>query len=408
MPGHKTLSDEVLMELPEAGAMTAPTMFVCTYKAGLKNIGVGFLQLTEQVVNRINSDNDEVRRGGTRTPESASLLALNSNFGHAAQIGYERLMKIPKPAPDTSSSRIPSRTRPRKLQGDGTCFNSAIEPTVRVENADLPRGKIYHMKCFPSTGETQVPGVLFEDKRDGRLALRAFVDYLNSIGAGAVGEDGVPREITIDGEMPSMLNYKYRLNRRSPRILVNLGLLADYLCLLGRVGVSVSKPPTPEQVESFVGWPSLVLPPYLVRETKAPANDVKVSFCMRVDDNECPRINIFQGGKVNILGAKTSVVVYAIYAFFVQMFTENWIMLVGLLPKKDSEMRSDRARAAAAPAPAPPALAIPDNEMADYLESMYDEMPETEEVTAPNVELAEALGDIMADLDEWCDDDEEF
>jgi len=497
LPDHKWLEDSVLLGLPARGPFTTLTLFVCTYVAKLDNLHMNFVELT-----RVMCQNPH-----------GCLLAANSNFGHAAQPGSERYLKTPKPP---RARRAPMRGRPRKVQGDGTCFNSAVEPVITIDHPDLAEGKVYFVKCFPTTGETQVPGVVLPNLADGHLVLAAFVDYLNELGVGDeepgagegedanagrgagadavegadadavegegadadaaegegadagkgvdvgagedagenagenagedagkgagedAGEDGGDgtagakprrRRIAIVREQPNMINYKFRLVRNSPRILVNLYALSAYLCLLEHTKAVEGTPLTETQAARFAGWPAVVLPPYPVRETKAPTDDVKVSFRF-LEARRVPRLNIFQEGKVNILGADSEESAARIYDFFARLFAENWSMLVALQPRRDLERRQALRAPRALPEPVhppPPPATLTDSEVAAILADLldaaethpsadshygpdcegrpdYSRGPDTESgLGARDLAVQGAVDDIVADLgaEEW-------
>ena len=84
------------------------TMFTCTLRLRLSNINC--------------------------TPESLSKVlnptgcvkAINSNFHHKAQEGYLNFKKEPSQ----------KRKCKRKFQGDGTCFNSAVEAIMFPEHTE--------------------------------------------------------------------------------------------------------------------------------------------------------------------------------------------------------------------------------------------------------------------------------
>lgn len=343
LPDHRHLEDSELLAPPALGPFTPLALFVCTYVAKLDNLHMDFVEMTRAMCQRPHG----------------CLLAVNSNFGHAAQPGCERYLKAPKPPPER---RTPARSRPRKVQGDGTCFNSAVEPVVAIDHPGLADGKVYFVKCFPTTGETQVPGVVLPDLADGPLVLAAFVGYLNELGVGDAEEPdadkgpegGAPRRraVTIASERPNMINYKFRLVRNSPRVLVNLVALSSYLTLLEYTKAVEGTPLTARQAQRFAGWPVVVLPPYPVRETKSPTDDVKVSFRFK-EGSSSPRLNIFQEGKVNILGANSGAAAEKIYAFFASLFVENWQTLVSLQPRRDLERRQALRSARPPPEPAP-------------------------------------------------------
>jgi hypothetical protein len=386
LPAYRLLSDAELLAPPRAGAFSELEMFVCTYEASLGNLHMDFRQLTAIVCGNL-------REG---------ILAVNSNFGHACLPGHEDLLKEPKPVVESS---VPSCSRVRKLQGDGTCFNSAVEVVVRVDHPLLPAGKVYSVKCFPSTGKTQVPGSILPDRADAHLVLVEFVAYLNDIGVGDVDDspeaatlevgvidaEAAPatrKTITIDDEGPTMINFKFRLNRNAPRILVNPQALSEYMCMLetAKCVVGASVPDSWPYDE----WPQAVLPPYLVRETKSAQDDVKVSFGMRIG-GRVPRINVFQGGKVNILGASTDESAQLIYEFFVDLFSTYWDKLVTIQPKRDSELKSAKGPAPARQKEAeaaPAADPLTDEDIDAILASLDDAPPDP-------------VRDILESLDEW-------
>jgi len=412
------LEDADLLALP-ARPLTPRTPFVCTYVAKLGNLHIDFVKLTELMC----------------ANPHGPLVAINSNFGHACQPGYEHLLKAPKPPPP--ERRMPARParlgRPRRVQGDGTCFNSAVEPTLAIDHPGISADKTYKCKCFSTTGEVQVPGVICPHLSDGPAAVKALVDYLNELNVGDVeapageapaGEApaGEPRrlKITVISEQPKMLNDKFSVNCSSPRLLINLHALAAYMQKLELAKVVEGMDLTDELVESFAGWPAIILPPYPVRETKAPTDDVKVSFRFH-GANRAPRINIFQKGKINILGSDSTESSQRIYDFFVQLFTGNWARLVCLQPRRDIERQVSRTiRGCAEPLGgaemAQPPIRLTDAEVDDLLGVIFAEAP-ADEAPADEAPADEAPADkgispgavqsIIANLGEWRFDDED-
>lgn len=383
--GHEYLPDPELLA-PPAVPLTPLQQFVCTYVGRFDNLATHFVRFTEILV---------------ANPRGC-MVAVNSNFGHAAQPGYEYLIKQPKTrrqlAPVVSASGSASgggagasvasaastgsasagvaaglKSSTRKLQGDGTCFNSAVEPVVKIGHPGLDPDKIYCVKSFPTTGEIQVPGVLALDLGDGRAVLEAFAAFLNSLPfdfskptapprlttaetatpaaegaetatpaaetATPAAETATPhRPITIRSQGPNMINFKFRLCRSSPRILVDHLALTRYLCLLKASG-AVAAPGAPRNARSERWEGVVVLPPFCVHEVKPPAEDVKVSFRFQgaAPGKKGPRVNVFQGGKVNILGADSVDTAERVYAFFTELFALNWAHLVSIEPRRDAE-----------------------------------------------------------------------
>lgn len=344
-------SDAALLELP-VPPFTPLTLFVCTYVATLQNLRIGFEALTHVLCDR---------------PQGV-LLAVNSNFGHAAQPGFEALIKTPRPPPVRAG---PTRGKVRRVQGDGSCFNSAVEPVVAPPpDMGLPHGKVYFVKCFPTTGQMQVPGVIRPDLADGDAVLDAFVAYLNGKNVGVLGPEGVPLPVKVKERAAKMLNYKFQLVRASSRLLVNLAALAARLRALE--GARATEGGVGALPPALTEWRACVLPPYVVRETKAPADDVKISFRFVVGERR-PRVNVFQMGKVNILGGDSEKSAERIFAFFGRLFSANWQELVCLQPLSDAEKFAPRVPRLLPPPPraafTPAALAAASAALAELLGS---------------------------------------
>lgn len=279
------------------------TLFVCTYVAKLENINISFEVLTEILSTKLTKN----------------VVAINSNYGHFALPEYEKFIKRPK------KKLLQNRTR--KIQGDGTCFNSAIEPVIKLnDNTD----KYYLIKCFPTTGETQIPGVIRGDLSDADEVLDIFVNYLNDLNVN-VGIDG--KKITVINKQPKMLNYKFRLNKDSDNILINLINLNEYFYLLEQY--KIIKTNNENYVNKLNDFWNMVYPPFFIKEVKSSVDDIKVSFKIQTSINKFPRINIFQSGKINVLGANNEDSIKLFYQFISELFTKNWDKLINIKPVKD-------------------------------------------------------------------------
>ncbi len=280
-------------------------LFVCTYVAKLGNININFEQLTYKLCNNLYGN----------------ILAINSNYGHASQSGYETFIKHPK---KVNKDHLYMKGRTRKIQGDGTCFNSAIEPVIKLDNTN--ENKFYYIKCFPTTGETQIPGVINSDFSDGHDVLVTFIKYLNDLHLG-IERDGNINNIYIESEGPKMLNYKFKLNRENNRILVNLLKIAEYLFILESSGKNneINK-------DNWI----IIDTPFPLKEIKSPVDDIKVSFRFQTSYKRSPRINIFQAGKINILGSESNESAELIYKFLTDVFKNNWTKLINIKPLNDA------------------------------------------------------------------------
>jgi len=293
------------------------------------------------------------------------VLAVNTNFAQACQPGFEHLLK-----PALSTLGHTSSGRPRKLQGEGrcmgTCFNSAIEATVRIDigafkaaapacpyRRRIPPNKVYRVQCFPTTGATQISGVLCVDLSDAQAVLDVWVAHLNAIGFGSSAAPVALARVT-----PVMRNYKATLAFPSPRLIVDIDAVAEYFSAIEDAAASCreeDRPPVP------------------VRRVKSLADEIKTSFyyveAAVGDAKEAkakarePLLEIFPSGKVNILGAKSPLFVVRVYEYLCRVFLKNWAAFVRLKPRRapaPEAKRPPRLAMAAAPAAlaaAPAALA---------------------------------------------------
>ena len=136
-----TTDDEFLLRRP-AEPFTPPVMFTCTLATLVRSISHSHEELTGILGPMVATGRGRVR-------------ALNSNYGHYCQPGYERFLKRPKPLPVLRGAR--------KRQGDASCFNSAVEVTIIPDPDDNPpplrrscpqeeSRKVLCRKVFPFNG----------------------------------------------------------------------------------------------------------------------------------------------------------------------------------------------------------------------------------------------------------------
>ena len=310
-PDDRTLLDPVL-----EGPFSPLVMFTCTFEAQIANINRSPTELTDVLGQRV----------ATR---AGPIKALNSNFGHYCQPGFERFLKQPKlPTPRRGGQLAAAITRPRKPQGDATCFNSALEliiipgpeddppPEVQIVYAEHP-GKYYAVKSFPTTGQTQVPGVVCPDLTDGGYVARLWAAFLTDAGVGVDPSEPV----TVCSEHPIMINFKFHLIRRSTRVIFNLVRIVEHL--------EASK----NQKNSGLPFP--------IREIKHPQDGQNLSFkfVYPIHGREEPkkiRVNIFYQGKVNILGACDFDGPRIIYSYLGDLIRDHWHSFIGLQPLPDT------------------------------------------------------------------------
>ena len=228
------------------------------------------------------------------------VLALNSNYGSSTQNGYEHLIKTKQ------------RDTKRKVEGNGTCFNSAIQahlkitdPTISKQINIIKENKIYNIKYFPTTGSIQIPGGILPDKLDCRQVVKEWTSYINSqlnVNLNKVSDNII------------MLNTKCRINYDANKYTLCLEKIAELF----------------KNEES-----------YDIREVKGAINNTKAS-CKLYHDKGKTRINIFISGKVNLLGAPNIVAANIAYEYIKKIISNDNILCN--LPSKNPEDMPDIPR----------------------------------------------------------------
>lgn len=226
------------------------------------------------------------------------VVAVNYNFGNKALKGFERFIK----------SAVKKKTRYRQVQGSGKCFNSAVEPVIIYK--DNP----YFIKCFSTTGNTQIPGVLYTDMRDGIQVLHLWVDYLNK-------QNITDIPITIGTMSSLMKNYKCKVDIDVHTEVIDLCWLHGYL---QDIKNNCRKNITDTSIE-------LIKPPYTIcisRDTLKSSTLIfkfvsPVAHIKKKIISVFPKINIhmFLSGKINILGRTSHEMVLTIINYLNILFT---------------------------------------------------------------------------------------
>lgn len=138
-------------------------MFACTLRTHFKNMQfTNFVDFSTRICTASDHPN---------------FICINSNYGHYCKPGYESFIKS-----KTKKKNKSQNMAERKAQGDASCFNTAIEPILTIEPTPpgVTPGKVYKIKCFPPTGQIQIPGVLNLDFSDGRAIMEIMLDYIKS------------------------------------------------------------------------------------------------------------------------------------------------------------------------------------------------------------------------------------
>jgi hypothetical protein len=338
LTGSHYLPDSVLLTRFSGSPFTQVRLFSCNLSAFLTNvipvknnevytnmIRDAFIA-TEEANETINDDecvDDEMNFPVPRRVEECggSVVCVNSNFGHFTTYGYEAFIKFPRTQVGTSVVR--------KKQGDGTCFNSEVEPTIKLSKAQAGGKKdIYLTKFFPTTGNMQIPGSISPTLSDGIEVARVWTEFITR--HGLVADPTVPVE--IERICCVSMNFKFRLRRRCDRTIVDFDSIYEYL-LDGQTNNTL---------------------PYPITLLKKSGEESKLSFKIQPSTHPTA-VNIFLTGKIDILGAKLSINVADIldngsvvvpgkkcdindiHEFLTNMFNEHWEDMVCLVPLIDSE-----------------------------------------------------------------------
>lgn len=265
-----------------------------------------------------------LRNGGT-------VVVINSNYGGVAQLGYEDNIKLG----GKEMPLAPAGRKHRQPEGQGGSFNSALEPVLVPAKDSEPvctliaQGKqvsSYKLKYFPTTGSMQVAGVKDHHLSDGIWAIQEWVKFLNEtqLLGGVAG-------IVPNSVRPEMMNFKFRLNKRVDRQIMNYPLILQILH--GQ-----------HHVENFIGWPAPVLPMSIKDNSETSA----ISFKFQLG-KKTPRVNLLpESGKVNFMGFPSLQFALDVYCALVDLFSRNWEDLVILCPLEDDAppLRASEASAA--------------------------------------------------------------
>lgn len=281
-------------------------MFTCTYVTKLEHLHVNHEHLTHVL------------------EPSGAVVALNSNFGHKSQVGYEKFLKKAKLDDKYVGGRelLPIRCKRRKPQGDASCFNSALEAIILLRlTTNQPQevktilstncNKYYAIKSFPTTGQTQIPGVIAPNLADGPFIAHVWADFLNQ----AQVSNNI---IILQNPHPIMINFKFCLINITKKLLIDLPRVYEWMVMrkLANKGL-----------------------PYPICEIKAPIDGHNLSFKLLcpIDDlgnTKKVRIKMFYRGKINILGASNFKMVEDIYITITTHFNTH-SEHVAVIPDQD-------------------------------------------------------------------------
>ena len=333
---------------------TPVKMFVCTLESKVTNI-------------EFPNFSDFATRMCTPSAHP-HIIAINSNFGHWCRPGYELFLKAKKVKKNADKDEIE-----RASQGDGACFNSAVEPILTIQRLEVGRlpSKVYKIKFFPSTGRIQIPGIQQFDFSDGKAIMEVMLNYIKSeltekfctelksfpvvrlknppipkpkrkkLKKGAVEEEPIvypegefsismepakkitPAEIeaiTYTEVQPILINTKFQFIVEPNDIIV-----VSNLYNIMSVNVNATETQTILTQINAVEMPITVEPEDIIKPKRGKITALnkltegKISFLLSID-NVSPTILFFQSGKVNILGSKNHETTSIIYDYLYELF----------------------------------------------------------------------------------------
>jgi len=236
-------------------------------------------------------------------PEIKSgIIAINSNEYNFAKIGYESYIKLPKVA------------KSRKLQGNGSSFGSCIEFSIILNDME---GKIYKPKCFPQDGKIHLTGVKNVDLSDGREVIQYIITLFDNISKNAqVIEYCITNNITFGtnftftDEKIILINYKLRLIRTCPRILINIKQLQKV----------------------FEHYKNLPAPIDSIKSDNLTKFTCKLKF-----DTCTVSIRILISGKIAITASKSEKISKVVYKTLYIIFNEYWNDIIAIRPRNDAD-----------------------------------------------------------------------
>lgn len=160
-------------------AFTNPNIFIITHTIKFHGFPTNIVELAKQISTNLTD----------------TIVVIDNNFIHNAMPGYKFKVKKEKKI-DLSKKK----KKERQVQGDSTCFNNSIELKIKLNHPKIPVDKLYHLKCFPATGEAQITGGIFNTGEDADIVVSEVIKFFNNIGI----------QLTYTDYMAKMINYKFK------------------------------------------------------------------------------------------------------------------------------------------------------------------------------------------------------
>lgn len=272
----------------ETEIFTAPQITTITMEGFLSNVNCH----EEQLIADLEADSEFVR--------------IKCNFGEKIYTNYHPPVKVKKS--NRGRKKKPPKERKRKRQGTGECFNSQTTFVMPSSHTIITDGivptdaMIYKFKVF-RTGKIQLPGLRTTTVIDDVMELTSRLVTLLNFHLHTCEEDmtKLTRLINLN---PVMKNYKFRTKLKENWIID----LAELRTILHASRTHEGECPKIFDIK------------YTRQETK-----LSVRFSTPVPGNikKRVRVNIFQSGKINILGGHTKVTTDHICEFIHGLFLSH-------------------------------------------------------------------------------------
>lgn len=241
------------------------------------------------------------------------FVVIQCNFGTKTYPGYEPPVKIKRS--NRGRKKKPVKERKRKKQGTGECFNSQITfvmPSTVAYDPTVDTPRVYKFKVF-RTGKIQLPGLRLTSSIDDIIVLATKLVNMMNFHLHTCEQDPTKLAKLVNLN-PVMKNYKFRVNQPSDNI-IDLRELQRILITCQRGSIVKDHP---EIVGIIENYPKILEIKYARQYTKL---SVKFRTPTARKAKKKVRVNIFQTGKVNILGGHATNVTRQICEFL------HWIFM---------------------------------------------------------------------------------
>ena len=245
------------------------SLSLCVYSAKLSVHGINYIDL------------------GDRLFPMDHVLAINSNFVHKAQKGFEQYISKPKKdSPRIRNLKSTHCFRERKKIGDGTCFNACLLFIIRSVSTNPLK-----MYFFPTSGDIQVFGVVDDCYHSAKVVVERFISYLK------VSSPCEFSQVDVVNTNLSLLNYRFHVN-------LSKGMRLDISKLFEVVTTDIP-------------------PPFDVVFVNDSIGDIrKLSIRLNISGKN-NRIHIWPSGKINVMGVPSIDDAFTIYDYFNSIFASD-------------------------------------------------------------------------------------